>query len=154
MTVTSIPHADPAAELSAALRARGQRVTSQRLVIHSVLRELDRHVTAEDVLHAVNDRLPGVSAPTIYATLELFGELGIVRRVARAGGPTLYEPRPEPHDHAVCTACGRVEDLASPVDVSAALRAARRTGFVPDRGELTVTGSCASCATGRRRAGA
>lgn len=153
MTVTSTPHADPAAELSATLRARGQRVTSQRLVIHSVLRELDRHVTAEDVLHAVSERLPGVSAPTIYATLELFGELGIVRRLARAGGPTLYEPRPEPHHHAVCTVCGRVEDVAaSPVDASAALRAARRTGFVPERGELTVTGVCARCAAGRRRA--
>ncbi len=147
---TPSPATDPAAELSATLRARGQRVTPQRLVIHAALGELDRHVTAEDVLEAVSERLPHVSAPTIYATLELFDELGLVRRLARPGGPTLYEPRSEPHQHAVCTTCGGVEDLATRVDAGPALRAARRTGFVPQRGELTVTGTCARCAARHR----
>ena len=94
-------------QLSAALRERGQRVTSQRLVIHRVLRELGAHATAETVLAAVADRLPGVSLPTVYATLDLLEELGAVRRVAVPGGPALFDPRTDPHHHMVCSVCGR-----------------------------------------------
>src|SRR3954468_9719053 len=85
---------DAAAEarLVAALRARGQRVTSQRLVIGRLLRELDRHVTAEEVLRRASEQLPGVSLPTVYATLDLLTELGVARRVS-VGGPVLYDPR-------------------------------------------------------------
>src|SRR4051794_24889151 len=98
-------------ELSEALRQRGQRVTSQRLVINRALRELDRHVTAEEVLGEVSERLPNVSLPTVYATLDLFEELGIVRRAAVREGAVLYDPRAEQHHHLVCRRCGRVEDL-------------------------------------------
>src|SRR3954469_11218375 len=82
--------------LVAALRARGQRVTSQRLVIGRLLRELDRHVTAEEVLRRASEQLPGVSLPTVYATLDLLAELGVARRVS-VGGPVLYDPRDPAH---------------------------------------------------------
>ena len=55
-----------------ALRRRGYRVTSQRLVIGRLLRESDRHVTADEVLRRAGAHLPGVSLPTVYATLVLF----------------------------------------------------------------------------------
>ena len=79
-------------DLPTALRERGMRVTPQRVVLHRALRELDRHVTADELLDSVADRLPNVSLPTIYATLELLEELGMVRRVQRAG-TTLFDPR-------------------------------------------------------------
>jgi Fur family ferric uptake transcriptional regulator/Fur family peroxide stress response transcriptional regulator len=61
------PTADAAAEqrLVTALRERGQRVTSQRLIIHRLLRDLDRHVTAEEVLRRAAEQLPGMSLPTV-----------------------------------------------------------------------------------------
>lgn len=135
----------PEQDLSAQLRGRGQRVTSQRVVIHRALRELNRHATADQLLDAVKERLPGVSLPTVYATLELFEELGVVRRVSAPGGPVLYDPRAEAHDHLVCSRCGRVEDLEASVDLDAAARAARRHGFSPRRTELVITGRCAVC---------
>jgi Fe2+ or Zn2+ uptake regulation protein len=115
-------------------------------VLHRVLRELDRHATAEEILAAVGDRLPNVSAPTVYATLELLEELGLVRRVPAAGGAVLYDPRAEPHHHLACRACGRVTDLDVRVDAAPALRAARRSGARPERAEVVVTGLCAECA--------
>jgi Fe2+ or Zn2+ uptake regulation protein len=132
--------------LAAALRERGQRVTSQRLLIHRALRELDRHVTAEEVLAAVAPSLPSISLPTVYATLELFEELGIVRRVRAGEGPVRYDPRSERHHHLVCRRCGRVEDLDVSVDLSSALRAAARSRFAPDSAELVLSGLCAACA--------
>src|SRR5215210_2390158 len=112
-------------ELSTALRERGMRVTPQRIVLHRALCELDRHVTADELLDAVGDRLPNVSLPTIYATLDLLEELGMVRRVQRAG-TTLFDPRTDPHHHLVCTSCGSVEDLDADVDGGALKRAAGR----------------------------
>ena len=132
--------------LVAALRERGQRVTPQRLLILGALRDLDRHVTAEEVLAAVADRLPNASLPTVYAALDLFEELGIVRRVPAPGGATLYDPRTAPHQHLTCRECGRVEDLDVAVDAARALRAAQRRGFQADGAELVVTGLCDRCA--------
>src|SRR5215467_14280106 len=108
------------AELSAVLRERGQRVTSQRLVMNRALQELGTHVTAEEVLDSVADRLPNVSLPTVYSTLELFEDLGLVRRIGVRHGALLYDPRPEPHDHMVCDRCGKVEDLDGGIKLSGA----------------------------------
>jgi Fe2+ or Zn2+ uptake regulation protein len=140
--------ADAAAEsdLVAALRERGQRVTSQRLVIGRLLRELDRHVTAEEVLRRASEQLPGVSLPTVYATLDLLAELGVARRVS-VGGPVLYDPRTGDHAHLRCRVCGRVEDLEISVDTARALRAARATGFDAEGAELVIEGRCANCSS-------
>lgn len=131
-------------DLAVALRERGMRVTPQRVVLHRALRELDRHVTADELLESVADRLPNVSLPTIYATLELLEELGMVRRVQRAG-TTLFDPRIEPHHHLVCGVCGSIEDLDCDLDTGRLERAAARHGFEHERIEAVVHGRCASC---------
>lgn len=133
-------------DLSAALRERGLRVTPQRLLIHRALTELDRHVSAEEVLAAVGESLPNVSLPTVYSTLDLFEEMGLVRRLGVTQGAVLYDPRPEPHDHRVCDRCGRIEDFDADLDFASALRRARRGGFEPGRAEVLVHGLCQRCA--------
>lgn len=132
-------------QLENTLRERGMRVTPQRVLIHRTLRELDRHVTADEVLASVSERLPNASLPTVYAALELFEELGMVRRVAAGSGAALYDPRTEEHQHVVCRSCGRVDDLDVKVEAAGALRAARRRGFEPAHAELVVSGLCGSC---------
>src|SRR3954468_11411543 len=132
---TGDPDAAAEQELVVALRERGQRVTSQRLVIGRLLRELDRHVTAEEVLRRAGERLPGVSLPTVYATLDLLADLGLARRISVAG-PLLYDPRAEDHAHVRCRVCGRVDDLDLAVENGAALRAARAAGYAPEGAEL------------------
>jgi Fe2+ or Zn2+ uptake regulation protein len=134
-------------DLATALRERGMRVTPQRVVLHRALRELDRHVTADELLDAVGDRLPNVSLPTIYATLDLLEELGMVRRVQRAG-TTLFDPRTDSHHHLVCTVCGSIEDLDSDLNTDTLERAAARHGFEHERIEAVVHGRCARCRAG------
>jgi Fe2+ or Zn2+ uptake regulation protein len=141
-----IVNASPDIQLESALRERGLRVTPQRVLIHRALRELDRHVTADEVLDAVSVRLPNASLPTVYSTLELLEELGMVRRLAARSGAALYDPGPDEHQHVVCRSCGRVEDLDVPVDSVRALRAAQKRGFEPDNAELVISGLCADCA--------
>ena len=133
------------AALAETLRARGGRVTPQRLAIARVVRELDGHVTAETVFGQVSERLPGVSLPTVYATLELLEQLGLVRRVPAASGAVLFDPRTEDHDHLVCRRCGAVADLDPGTDRSAVLDAATALGFQADGAQVVVTGLCADC---------
>ena len=73
--------------LREALRGRGQRVTPQRLMIAAAVRDLDRHATAEQIYTDVAGRMPGVSLPTVYATLELLEEIGLVRHFHLGHGP-------------------------------------------------------------------
>jgi Fe2+ or Zn2+ uptake regulation protein len=149
MATTTFKPTDPDAPLVEALRSRGLRVTSPRLVIHRFLRERDRHLTAEEAHDAVAPQLPGISLPTVYATLELFEELGIVRRVPAGRGAVRYDPRSEPHHHRMCRRCGRVEDFDGTPGLERALHAAQagaeETGFRPDAAAVVLSGLCADC---------
>ena len=126
------------------LRERNLRVTSQRVVIHRALCAQPQHLTAEQVLDSVSDSLPGTSLPTVYATLELFEELGLVRRVATGHGAVLFDSRVEPHAHTVCRRCGATADLDASASAHA-LRRAAESGFVPEHAQLVVWGLCARC---------
>ena len=132
--------------LAAALRERGQRVTPQRLMVARVLNDLDRHVTAEVVFDEVSRRMPGVSLPTVYATLDLLEGIGLVHRVASERGAVVYDPRTDAHHHLVCRRCGAIADLDGPVDAGALLAAAQSAGFAADHAQVVVRGLCATCA--------
>ena len=145
-THTQAPPRDDA-ELSELLRERGLRATSQRVVMHRLLRDQARHVSAEELLSEASEKLPGVSLPTVYATLELFEQLGVVRRVNGGGGTLLWDTRADVHHHMICRRCGRIEDMGVPLDLERARRSAARSGFEPDRAEVVVSGLCADCAS-------
>ena len=104
--------------------------------MHRLLRDSARHVSAEDLLSEASEKLPGVSLPTVYATLELFEQLGIVRRVNGGGGTLLWDTRADAHHHMICRSCGRIEDMEVPLDLERARRSARevRVRAGPGRG--------------------
>ena len=132
--------------LAGALRERGQRVTPQRLLVARVVSDLDRHVTAEHVHDEVSRRMPGVSLPTVYATLDLLESIGLVRRVATERGAVVYDPRTDAHHHLACRRCGTIVDVEAAVEAGALLEAARTAGFTPDHAQVVVRGLCADCA--------
>jgi Fe2+ or Zn2+ uptake regulation protein len=128
------------------LRARGMRVTSQRLVIHRALREHGGHLSSEQVHAIVSPTLPGISQQTVYSTLGLLSQLGVARRVPVPGGTARFEARVDDHHHTVCDRCGAVEDLDVRVPVAPALDAARAGGFHASSASLAVAGLCSRCA--------
>ena len=127
--------------LTDALRARGQRVTLPRLMVHSFVTSAPQHVTADDI----HDELPSLSFATIYSTLDLFEQLGLVRRVSTLEGPAVYDSRTDAHDHAICRVCGRMFDLEHQELPAPALP----RGFKAERAQVEVVGVCADC---RKRA--
>ncbi len=132
-------------DLPARLRGAGLRVTSQRLVLHAALAEIGCHATADEVMQAAAPRLPGLSLPTVYATLELLSGLGLVRRVEAGGHAVRWDPDPAPHAHFACDACGEVQDVPGSADAGALERTARRAGLVVDGVDVVLHGRCAAC---------
>ncbi|HEY7622482.1 MAG TPA: Fur family transcriptional regulator [Solirubrobacteraceae bacterium] len=131
--------------LTEALRSRGLRVTPQRIAIARAVRDLNGHVTAEDVFGHVSAQTPGISLPTVYAALELLQQLGLVRRVATEGGTVIWDARVADHHHAVCRECGRIVDLDAALDQADVVAAARAAGFAVDDAQLVVRGLCSAC---------
>ena len=136
--------------LTTLLRERGLRVTSQRLLIHRVLRKQGGHLSTERVHELVRPQLPGVSQQTVYATMQLLADLGVARRVLTPTGPCLFETRDDEHHHVVCERCGRLADIDADVPLGAALDAARAGGYTPRSTALTVLGLCRECGDARR----
>lgn len=133
------------ARLEARLRASAHRVTSQRLLVYRALCERTGHLTAEQVLAAVQRAMPKISLPTIYATLELLEEIGLVRRLSAGTGALLFESRMSRHSHAVCLSCGVVIDIDEPPLASQAAASAAAAGFAAEDTEVLVTGLCQEC---------
>jgi Fe2+ or Zn2+ uptake regulation protein len=123
--------------LTEALRARGQRVTLPRLMVHRFVSRAPQHVTADDI----HEELPSLSFATIYSTLDLFEDLGLVRRVSTLEGAAVYDSRTDTHDHATCRVCGRMFDLERHELPAPPLP----RGFRAERAQVEVVGVCADC---------
>lgn len=133
-------------ELIGVLRARGQRVTLPRLLVHRHVRGAQRHVTAEQVYAELAGELPSLSPATVYSTLDLLDDLGLVRRMNTPRGAIMYDSRVDDHHHVICRRCGRMQDLDVEIDAGEAEAAARSAGFEVAHSQLTLNGLCSDCA--------
>jgi Fur family ferric uptake transcriptional regulator len=129
------------ADLATSLRARGLRVTPQREQVLAAVRALG-HATPEQI----SDTVVGVDVTTVYRTLELLEELGLVRHAHLGHGAPSYRPAEDEHIHVVCHACGVVTDADAALVDTLAERLQADSGFVLDRAHFTVFGRCRSCA--------
>jgi Fe2+ or Zn2+ uptake regulation protein len=88
------------------LRARGFRMTPQRLAILHVLHHNPAHLTPAEVFLKARQELPGLTEPTVYRTLEFLAQNGLVRPAHTANGHLTYEIAGEEHHHVICRECG------------------------------------------------
>ena len=93
------------------LRERNIFPTSQRVTIARVLFREHTHLTAEEIFRMVNEMDQHVSKATVYNTLGLFAEKGIVREVIADPGRVVYDPNTTPHHHFYDEASGELTDI-------------------------------------------
>ena len=132
-------------ELEQLLRSQGYRLTNQR---RSIVRELEgsRHLSAEDIYERVKGRYPELGLSTVYRTLDLLHELGVVRKEDFGEGYSRYELTTERiHHHARCRECSKVIEFNEELMEYLALQVERETGFVTDWHEITLYGRCKEC---------
>jgi Fur family transcriptional regulator, ferric uptake regulator len=134
-------------QLQDELRSRGYRLTPQRQLVLEAVTELG-HATPEDVFGWVRERSAGVNISTVYRTLELLEEVGLVKHAHLThGAPTYHATAAPEHVHLICRECGDIIEV-TPAEVAPMLDSLRHThGFVADVGHLTVFGSCRECAS-------
>ncbi len=132
------------------LREQGNRLTPQREVVLQAVEQLG-HATADDIHRVVAAHAPTLNLSTVYRTLALLEELGVIQHVNLADRSTVYHSKAIPaHVHLVCSRCGNVTD-AEPDDFSAlALTLVRTYGFDADLDRLVVSGSCRDCRADER----
>lgn len=131
------------------LRRAGQRVTAQRLVILAALRP-NEHVSADEVLARVEQQLPAVNRSTVYRTLELFRDLGLVSETDLGGGVRQFELIEETrHHHLICHGCGTITEFDDALvePLRQALRDHHQFDATVDH--LAIFGWCTACAARR-----
>ncbi|HKR71711.1 MAG TPA: transcriptional repressor [Streptosporangiaceae bacterium] len=127
------------------LRASGYRVTPQRQLILEAVTRLE-HATPEEIYAEVKQTAVGLNLSTVYRTLELLEQIGLVTHTHLGHGAHRYHLASDAqHVHLVCRACGAIIQL-EPVAVGSLVRTLdAEYGFETDVGHLTVFGTCAAC---------
>jgi len=131
--------------LADVLRARGLRLTAQRQLILEAVRGLG-HATPEQVHAAVREVAAGINITTVYRTLELLEELGLVSHTHLShGSPTFHAIGEEQHVHLVCRVCGAVDEVEPTLLAPVAAQLEGQRGFLVDIGHVALFGVCAHC---------
>ncbi len=142
----SVSAGDVGGGWQAELRRRGYRLTPQRQLVLEAVGELG-HATPEEILVAVRRTASGVNISTVYRTLELLEELGLVQHAHLGHGASTYSvTSDDDHVHLVCRDCGGIEEAPPSVVGPVVAELAATRGFTVDVGHFAVFGRCRSCA--------
>jgi Fe2+ or Zn2+ uptake regulation protein len=137
------------------LRARGLRITAQRIALVEAFACDASHPTAQELFERLRGTFPTMSFATVYNTLDALAQAGLSSTLRIDSGAARFDPNTAPHHHAVCDACGAAFDI--PVrsldpDASGAARVEEATpGFMVTRVEKTYRGTCLGCSRKKKK---
>jgi Fur family ferric uptake transcriptional regulator len=134
-----------------AMKSRGLRMTPQRRAIVTEVMGAKGHISPTAVARRVRERVPGVNASTVYRTLDLLEEMGILSHAHLESGAEYHRKSESDHVHLACSDCGAQDSLS--LDEASRLKRqiAQHRGFTADFTHFAISGRCARCA--RRSAG-
>lgn len=93
------------------LREHGINPSAQRVAVARYVLHTDEHPTADEVLTRVKRRFPQISRATVYNTLNLFVEVGLLRQFTLSEGRLVFDPRTEDHHHFIDDETGEIQDV-------------------------------------------
>jgi len=128
------------------IRTSGRRVTPQRVMILDAVCEGGGHTTLKQVYRRLHRMDATIDQSSVYRTLKLFVELGIVISAENATGETVYEiPKPQKHHHLVCRQCGTEQEIGHDALRDMVARIEAQHGFQVEMDHLVLFGLCAAC---------
>lgn len=133
--------------LIAALRDAGHRITISRRVISKVLAEShESHMGAAEILERAGEPAESMDLSTVYRTLELFEELGVLHHVHLGHGPGIYHLTDRSdHHHLMCQDCGEVVDVPLDALAESFEGITADYGFIPDSLHFAILGRHVDC---------
>ena len=130
------------------LRAEGLRITKPRRAICEVIADgHGNHLTASGILQAARERSDAkINQSTVYRTLEVLEEAGMLTHGHLGHGPSVYHLSEEAgHHHVICDSCGQTVSIAKSELVDFFSEITSRTGFIPDPTHFALSGLCPRC---------
>ncbi len=124
----------------------GYRLTPQRVMILSAIENSANHISVEEIYAQIAAKYPQVNISTVYRTLELLEQLGLVTETDLGGGRVRYHPVDKGrHHHLVCQECGAIIDLDESLLSSLKNTLLREYKFSADLRHLAIFGCCVNC---------
>lgn len=134
------------ANLETALHATQHRVTGQRRVLLDIIRAQGEHLDAEELYRLASQHYPRLSRSTVYRTMSLLRDLGLIDEVHLGEDHHHYELKARVHHHhLICLGCGQVLEFSNPPAEELAAAVARELGFEIREIQIDLTGYCANC---------
>lgn len=127
------------------LRARGFRMTPQRLAILHVLCHAGTHLPPTEIYRQAKRDFPKLTEPTIYRTLEFLAENGLVHLAHSKDGHLTYQIAGDDHHHIVCRICGNEMEVAHHVLESLYQKLESTSGYMRIDSHVTFFGVCPEC---------
>lgn len=127
------------------LRGQGLRMTPQRLAIVAEVMATSGYVVPQVLIPRVQARVPGVSAATVYRTLERLERVGVLAHVHLESGVGYHRVDQRPHAHLICTECGAESELSGETLQRLERLVEREHGFRPDFTHQAMNGRCLAC---------
>jgi Fe2+ or Zn2+ uptake regulation protein len=142
-----------AKSLTESLHTSGRRLTRQRQLVMQVLQDNPGHLEVEAVYALAKASDPNVSLATVYRTLAVLKEMGLVQDHTLGEDHAHFEAAPEkPHYHFTCQKCGRVIEFDAPQVKQVVHTLSRREGLLVTDVHLFLSGYCAKCRIGGTKA--
>ncbi len=131
--------------LAEQLRARGYRLTPQRLAILRILNEAGDHLSPVEVFERARSKMPGLTEATVYRTLSFLHRQGILLAGHIGSGNLVYEVASHLHHHLICRDCGESLEIGHEAMEDLYQRLNKETGFALDESHVTLFGLCPVC---------
>jgi Fur family ferric uptake transcriptional regulator len=134
------------------LRSQGMRMTPQRIAIVEEIMGTPGYLQPSTVIGRVTARVPGVSASTIYRTLERLEALGVLAHVHLEHGLGYHQVSSDTHAHLTCSACGHEQEVSQDLLHRLERSVEGEHGFRPDFTHHPISGLCSTCLEAERPA--
>jgi Fur family ferric uptake transcriptional regulator len=123
-----------------------RRNTEQRQLIMEIIQQADGHLDADEIYQQARQKSPSISLSTVYRSLQLFKELGLIEEHQFDGIRRYYETTTRSkHHHLVCLGCGRIFEFKCPSAERLKSKISREEGFRVTDAEVRLVGYCPEC---------
>lgn len=134
-------------DLARMIHATGTRVSAQRIAVLDFIANVRTHPSADEIYNRLHSAYPNISRTTIYNSLHVLVDTGLVRTLEIENGVMRYDMgRQACHGHFLCRKCGAIFDLPLPIS----FRFPSEGGFSVDSMELNCKGLCPRCSAEER----
>jgi len=132
-------------QLVAKLRSNGLKVTPQRLAVCEIILSSKEHPTADQIYEKVKKKHPTMSLATVYQTLHLLSQIGLLQELGFSDCISRYDPDTSPHINIICKKCGKIHDYKAKSVGKLWSQIVKELGFEPVGQRIDIYRYCDRC---------